>query len=121
MRALVLLLMLLAAAKVGYSEYLFRSATNDIIISAYRDRAIAACQRDARGQNDLTAASWVRPHDIRLVIGKSNLDVHFWQVDHALWSARFRNPYLFVTASQSPNRVFCEFDIVHGAATVFRM
>ena len=121
MRALVVLLMLLAAAKVGYNEYLFRTATNDIIISAYRDRAIAACQRDAKGQSAIASGAWTRPQNIRLVIGKSNLDVYFWQVDHALWSARFKNPYLFVTAADSPSRVYCEFDIVHGAATVFRM
>lgn len=121
MRAFVLLLMLLAAAKVGYSEYVFRTATNDVIITAYRERAIAACQRDAKGAAPGLAQAWARPDNIKLVIGKSNLDVYFWQVDHALWNARFRNPYLFVTATEYPTRVYCEFDIVHGAASVFRM
>lgn len=121
MRAVVVLLILLAAGKVGYNEYLYRSATNDIIITAYRDRAIAACQRDSRGQGAASPAAWTKPQNIKLVIGKSNLDVYFWQVDHALWSARFRNPYLFVTATEAPSRVYCEFDIVHGAATVYRM
>lgn len=121
MRAFVLLLMLLAAVKIGSSEYHYRSATNDVIITAYRERAIAACQRDAKGQAAHAAQAWAKPHSIKLVIGKSNLDVYFWQVDHALWNARFKNPYLFVTASDQPNRVYCEFDIVHGAASVFRM
>ncbi|MFM9938346.1 MAG: hypothetical protein ACKVP7_02470 [Hyphomicrobiaceae bacterium] len=121
MRAIVLLLMLLAGAKVGYNEYLFRTATNDVIISAYRERAIAACQRDAKGQTAVTAGAWAKPQSIKLVIGKGNLDVYFWQVDHALWNARFKNPYLFVTATDKPNRIYCEFDIVHGAASVFRM
>lgn len=121
MRAMVVALILLAAGKVAYSEYLFRSATSEIIVAAYRDRAIAACQRDAKSQTDVAPAAWARPQSVRLVIGKSNLNVYFWQIDHELWSARFKNPYLFVTATEFPSRVYCEFDIVHGAASVFRM
>ena len=121
MRAIVVLLLLFAAAKVGYGEYMFRAATNDIIIAAYRDRAISACQRDAKGQFAMAPTAWVKPQSIKLVIGKSNLDVYFWQIDHALWNARFKNPYLFVTATEEPSRIYCEFDIVHGAAAVYRM
>jgi hypothetical protein len=121
MRALVFFLTLLAVAKVGYHEWMYRQATNDVIVSAYRDRAIAACQKDAKGQALATANSWTRPASVSLVIGKSNLNVYFWQVDHAMWSARFKNPYLFVKAGDRSGSVYCEFDIVHGAATVFRM
>lgn len=121
MRALVLILVLLATVKVGYQEYMFRAATNEVIVSAYRDRAIQACQRDAKGQSLVTAAAWVKPRSVKLVIGKQNLDVYLWQVDHAMWSARFKNPYLFLAAGDKPSKVYCEFDIVHGAASVFRM
>lgn len=121
MKAMVVFLAFLAALKVGYQEYLYRAASSEIIVSAYRERAIAACQREPRGLQIAEPRVWSRPGQIRLVIGKSNLDVHFWQVDHALWNARFRNPYLFLAAGDRPNRVFCEFDIVNGAASVFRM
>jgi hypothetical protein len=121
MRAFVVLLVMLALVKVGTNEYLFRAATSDVIVQAYRERAIAACQRDNRGQSAAAAHAWAKPASIRLVIGKSNLEVYFWQVDHALWSARFKNPYLFLTAADRPGKVYCEFDIVHGAASVFRM
>lgn len=118
MKIVVVLLALLAAIKVGHQEYMLRTAAQEIIIAAYRERAITACQKDARAPH---VAAWARPSQIKLVIGKSNLDVYIWQVDHTLWNARFRNPYLFLATGDRPNRVFCEYDIVHGAASVFRM
>lgn len=120
MKALVMVLVLLAAAKVGYHEYMFRAATNEVIVAAYRDRAVAACQRDAKGQSLAAAAAWAQPQSIKVLIGKGNLDVYLWQVDHTLWNARFRNPYLFLAAGDA-SRTYCEYDIVHGAAAVFRM
>lgn len=120
MKAMVFFLVLLATVKVGYQEYMFRMASNEVIVAAYRDRAVAACQRDAKGQSLIASSVWTKPKSVKLVIGKGNLDVYLWQVDHALWSARFKNPYLFLSAGDKP-KVFCEFDIVHGAATVFRM
>src|ERR1700752_3701000 len=101
MRAIVILLALLAAAKLGYQEYLFRSATRDAIIGAYKEHAAQACQNDARSHGfGLGPQAWANPKAIRLVIGKSSLDVYPWQTDHAQWNARYRNPYLFLTASQ---------------------
>jgi hypothetical protein len=121
MKGFVVLLALLAAGKVAYQEYLARTATSEIIIAAYRDRAISACQRESRSHDHLEANVWSRPKSVRLVIGKSDLDVHLWQVDHAHWNARFKNPYLFVRAGEGTNRVTCEFDIVHGATSIGRM
>ena len=119
MRTLVFVLAVLAIAKISYHQYLFRRTTSEVIVAAYRDRAVSACQKDAKSQS-LPGTAWAAPDTVTLVIGKSNLNVSIWQVDNALWSARFTNPYLFLKAAERPN-VYCEFDIVHGAATVFRM
>ena len=121
MKAVAFFLVLLASVKIGYHEYMFRTATNEVIVAAYRERAISACQRDAKGLSMVAASAWSKPQSVKLVIGKQNLDVYLWQVDHTMWSARFKNPYLFLAASEKPSKVFCEFDIVHGAASVFRM
>ncbi len=121
MRALVFFLVLLAAAKISYQEYMYRSSTSEVIVAAYRERAISACQRDAQGQSTAGPVVWSKPESVRLVIGKSTLDVYPWQVDHALWNARYRNPYLFLSGRDKGSRVYCEFDIVHGAAAIFRM
>src|SRR5262245_987305 len=101
MKAIAIFLAFLAAAKLGYQEYLFRTATRDAIIGAYKEHAVQACQKDARSQTlGLGAQAWANPKTVRLAIGKSSVDVYPWQLDNALWNARYRNPYLYLTTSQ---------------------
>lgn len=123
MRAVVYLLALLAAIKIGTQEYLFRTSARDVIVAAYRERAIQACQGDAAAAAaGLGPAAWGKPAEIRLAMGKSDLDVRLWQVEHQLWNARFRNPYLLVTpAGEAASRFVCEYDVVHRAAQVQRL
>ena len=122
MRAVVIFLALLAAAKIGYQEYLFRSATREAIIGAYKAHAVQACQKDAgNGSLGLAPQAWANPKAVRLVIGRSSLDVYPWQVDHVQWNARYRNPYLFLTTSLRSGTVNCEYDIINASAAVSRM
>ena len=122
MRAIVILLALLAATKLGYHEYLFRGAARDAIVGAYKVHAVEACQKDARSHSlGLGPQAWADAKSIRLVIGKSSLDVYPWQVDHPQWNARYRQPYLFLTASQRSGTVSCEYDIINAAASVSRL
>jgi hypothetical protein len=122
MKPIVILLALLAAVKLGHQEYLFRSGTREAIVGAYMEQAAQACQKNARAANlAMSAHAWANPASVRLVIGKGNLDVSLWQVDHALWNARYRNPYLLLTAGESAGGALCEYDIVNAAAAVHRM
>ena len=121
MRVLVIVLALLAAAKIGLQEYLTATAKSEIIVAAYRDRAIAACEQAARAKRVDVKPAWATGSSVRLLIGKGSLDVPFWQVDHALWQARYKNPYLLFAMGAAPQPVFCEFDIVQGSASVLRM
>jgi hypothetical protein len=128
MKAIAIFLAFLAAAKLGYQEYLFRTATRDAIIGAYKEHAVQACQKDARSQTlGLGAQAWANPKTVRLAIGKSSVDVYPWQLDNALWNARYRNPYLYLTTSQrtgtgmGASTVNCEYDIVNAAASIWRM
>jgi hypothetical protein len=92
MRALVILLVLLAAAKLAFQEYLFRAATRDAVLEAYRQHAVEACQRDARNLGfGLTAQAWANPRTIQLAIGKRT------------------------------GKISCEYDIVNASAAVSRM
>lgn len=121
MKVVVLVLGVLAAGKVGAQDYLYRAGTREVLISTYRDRAVAACQKDPRNQGLIASPSaWSKPSDIKVVIGKSDLDVWFWQIDHSLWNARYRNPYLHLAAGDRVSNVSCEYDIVHGIASVSR-
>ncbi len=51
MRILVIVLVLLAAAKIGTQQYLIASAKNEIIVAAYKERAVGACERAAKLKN----------------------------------------------------------------------
>jgi hypothetical protein len=122
MKTVVFILALLASLKLGHQEYLYRSATREAIVAAYKERAAAACQKDGRTAGfGLTPQAWANAASVQLAIGKTNLDVQFWQVDNALWNARYRNPFLILSAGARTGQVYCEYDIVNAAASVHRM
>jgi hypothetical protein len=72
MKAVVILLALLAAAKLGYQEYLFRGGARDALVGAYKEHAVQACQKDPRSHTlGMGPQVWANPKAIRLVIGKA--------------------------------------------------
>lgn len=122
MKIVVFILVLLAALKLGHQEYAYRTATRDIIVAAYKDRAALACQKDSRNASlGLAPQAWANVSSVNLVIGKSTLSVQVWQVDSPLWSARYRNPFLILDANARSGQVYCEYDIVNAAASVHTM
>src|SRR5262245_43968987 len=122
MKAVAIFLALLAAAKLGYQEYLFRTGTREAMVGAYREHAVQACQKDTKSHNfGVSPQAWANPKTIRLVIGKSSLDVYPWQIDHAKWNARYRNPYLVLMAEHRAGAVACEYDIINAAASISRI
>jgi len=122
-RLLVLLLAILAGIKVWTQERLYREGAQDALILAYRDRAIAACQMSAPdssvGHPTASPASlplWTRPASVALVIGRSNARVSIWEVNSALWPARFKHPHVVLTASDRLPHAVCEYDVIEGRA-----
>lgn len=131
MRAFVLLLALLAGLKIWASEQLFRSAAEDALVAAYRDKAVAACQKEAGVKEPgrdvkaglasaAAAAAWARPADIRLVIGKRGVDVNIWDRDNALWAVRYKYPFLVLKAAEGSGQGTCEYDVTLGQAAMLR-
>jgi hypothetical protein len=122
MKPIVLFLALLAAVKLAHQEYLFRVGAREAIVGAYKEHASEACQSEARGSSPaVSAQAWASPAAVQLVIGKASLDVRLWQVDNALWNARYRNPYLLLTPGEHSGTIYCEYDILNAAAAVHRM
>ncbi|MGI9425518.1 MAG: hypothetical protein ACR2PA_20170, partial [Hyphomicrobiaceae bacterium] len=70
-KGIVLTAILLAVGNFGLQIYLRQDATQNVIISAYREHAIAACRQNG-GQN-INQAAWSQPSDVRLSIGKGDL------------------------------------------------
>lgn len=121
MRLLVVILALLAAGKVTTLQWLHRSASDEVIISAYRPRALDACAAEARRLSPpVEPAAWIADTQIRLEIGRRSHRVRVWQVDDASWPERFRNPYLHLEARSTIAHVRCEYDIVNGTAAASR-
>jgi hypothetical protein len=119
---MVLALALLAGIKVWVQDTVFRAAAEEALIAAYRDRAVAACQRGPQGDpqgRSLAPPSldWSHPSQVRLVIGNSGIGVHIWEIDHELWDARYKKPYLVLSSGRG---VDCAFDIGQGTALVSR-
>lgn len=149
MRVLVLILAALAGIKIWASNQIYRSAAEEVIVAAYRDRAIAACQRDAglkdAGPKDaalprdakagaslaqaqsqqahtLAAQGWANPASIRLVIGRRSADVNVnvWDMDNANWQARYKQAYLVLASADPAIKTACEYDVTANQATLVR-
>ena len=60
----------------------------------------------------VSAPTSASPAAIQFVVGKNGLDVNLWQIDNALWSARYRDPYLLLNAGQHSDTIYCEYDIL---------
>lgn len=127
MRGLVLMLAVLAGLKIWVQDSLFRSGAETAILAAYRERAVATClrqtQTERRSKPGLTAdtVDWTTAEAVRLSVGSRNVDVHLWDVDNALWNARYKNPYLVLASPDPALRLACEYDIMSGTATLGRL
>ncbi len=122
MKNLALVVVALIAANFAYNEYLFRSSAQDVIVETFKTSAADACHTDAQSQKIYSSkSSWRNPASLKLVIGKSNLDVYFWQIGSSMWKAKYKNPYIFIVADDSPSYILCEYDILHRTASVYRM
>lgn len=115
-RVLVACLALIAGAKLAVSEYTYRTATAEVIIAAYRERALAACQA-AAGTN-LAPGSWHTPLELSLAVGRSSLPVQLWQVQHQDWNARFRSLHVLVSAGDGGRELQCAYDISRDGAAI---
>jgi len=116
MRALVLVLAVLAGVKVWTQERLYRDGAEEALLRAYRDRAIAACQSQQPARvaaADAPAPLWTRPASVALAIGRSSAHVNIWQYDNALWPVRFRHPHVVLT---TPPHAVCEYDVIEDRA-----
>jgi hypothetical protein len=118
MRAIVLALAVLAAAKIWSQERLYREGAEDALIRAYRERAMAACQSQEPASPASTASQplWTRPASVALVIGRKSAGVNIWEYDNALWPARFKHPHVVLTAKGGHPRPVCEYDVIEGRA-----
>lgn len=121
LRALVLALAVLAGAKIWTQERLYRDGAGDALIAAYRERAMAACQSAHVPTSSSETPLWTRPASVDLVIGRSNVDVHIWQLNSDRWPVRFKHPHVVLTLGNGGDPPVCEYDVVEERAYVTQM
>lgn len=111
MRFIAVILILLAGGKIGYQEYLYRSATAEVMVATFKEQAVAACQRDAIAAGLADRAAWANPAQVWFGVGNPSADVSVWQIDNARWGERYRTPFLFVAPGSARGAAVCAYDI----------
>jgi hypothetical protein len=124
MRLAIAVLLLLAGAKIWTQEQIYRSATEDALLQAYRATAIASCRaasQPAAARTSATnpkqiAAAFASPSRTHLEIGNRDVSVPIWEVDHAAWAMRYTYPYVILEADNPAAR--CSYDVKLGRASI---
>ncbi|HVZ03217.1 hypothetical protein [Hyphomicrobium sp.] len=120
MRFFVIVLILLASLKVWAQDRVYRSVMGEALVSAYRDRAIEVCRKQttkkapAAGAHTV-ATLWTANSPAEVRMGDPDVDVALWDTQNPLWSQRFRNPHLILTAAGEPG-AHCAYDLHAGVA-----
>jgi hypothetical protein len=119
MRAVLILLAVLVAAKVWAQDKLHRDAANEALLAAYKLHAQSACvsrpQTDARGMPvAVGSVNWKQPETAEVLLGNPRLSVPIWQLEHPLWNARFKNPVVRLTVGDRFSRIACDYDVMTG-------
>jgi hypothetical protein len=119
LRSLILFVVLLAGAKFGYQDYVYRSALVDALINTYRQDAVERCQKEAKSRNlAIGYAAWNKPESLTLVVGRSGREAAV--ADLSAMSAA-SSTFLVLVARKAPAEIRCEFDIVKLSASVFQL
>ncbi|WP_045837660.1 hypothetical protein [Hyphomicrobium sp. 99] len=120
MRKILLGLVVLACAKIWYQDHAYRTAMGEAVVEAYRERAIEVCRRNApkraTGARADTAVAWGPASSIEAVIGNPDIPVAIWDTQNPLWTQRFRDPHLILTASTGGTSARCAYDVHEGGA-----
>ena len=120
MRSVILFVALLAAAKFGYQEYVYRNAVVDTLINTFRQDAVERCQREARARNLAVAyGAWSDPESFQLIVGRTSHESG--TIDIASEAALPSSPILVIVARKDPAKIQCEFDIVRMSAAVYQL
>ncbi|MCC7253322.1 hypothetical protein [Hyphomicrobium sp.] len=114
MRALILALALLAGTKIWIQDHIYRTAADEAIVVAYRALAADACTSASPDVAAKGSTGWSSVAEPRVAVGNPALPVRFWEFDHALWNARFRQPYLVLSLEGAA----CTYDILAGTAAI---
>ena len=114
MRLVVLVLLLLAGAKIWTHEQIFRSAAEEALIAAYRDKAVATCRAVPAANARQKLAGAFESASAHVRIGNPDVSVSIWDVNHTAWPLRYTYPYIVLDTADAALR--CSYDVKLGQA-----
>lgn len=121
-RAAFYLLLVVLIAKFAFEGYLYKRATERVLLATFRNQAIESCAHTgATGPMELPYEVWNHVSYVVVQIGKQEVDVRFWDVRNRLWEARYQKAYLRVTVQKWRRHIFCIYDIERGVASVHEL
>lgn len=121
MRWVVYALAALVALKIYAQDYFYRDATAQALIAAYGEKALTACRSNTTTQKKTLAPYvWGKSGEIKVQIGRNDLGVGIWELEHALWDAAFKQPYLILSPADKHTGITCTYDIVSDAASIHK-
>jgi len=119
LRAVLLFVVLLAAAKFGYQEYVYRSAVVDTLINTFRQDAVERCQKESKDRNLAVGyQAWSDPESFQLVVGRGS---HEATAQVSGEAEPTTGPILVIVARRDPGKIQCEFDIDRMSAAVYEL
>ena len=117
MRSVLAFVALLALAKFGYQEWVYRSALVDTLITTFRQDAVESCQKEAKARNLAVGyGAWSDPESFQLIVGHGSKDTGALDI-----SSEAASPFLVIVARKDPAKIQCEFDIVRMSAAVYQL
>jgi hypothetical protein len=119
MRAILAFVVLLAAAKFGYQEWVYRTALVDTLINTFRQDAVERCQKESKDRNlEVGYSAWSDPESFQLIVGRGSREVSAGVSGEAAPEA---GPILVIVARKEPAKIQCEFDIMRMSAAVYQL
>jgi len=114
-RTIVLLLALLAGAKVVWQDYTYRIALRDAVAGLFMDRAVKACEIDGRALK-LPAQIWTHAKAVQL-----RLTGNSWSWPWSRSEEPVRpHPLLVLQVAVDKGVIACTYDAMTATATVER-
>ncbi|MGH1418533.1 MAG: hypothetical protein ACRBCJ_06715 [Hyphomicrobiaceae bacterium] len=119
MRTIVAVLAIVAIGKIYVHYNFYRTAADRAIIAAYRDTAIAACRSGQSNMPSQTAAYlWSQPRSIKVRVGKPDLSVSMWDINHPKWAERYKHANLVLAPHDPHTLLTCRFNLTTGQASI---
>lgn len=116
MRKIATILAAILLLKVAIQEYVWRAATEEVLVAAYAEQALEACRSQIRARIPTQPGATIAPSELRFGVGDQVSDVALWDVNNRDWTRRYRTPFLRLSFFHAQRQLKCNFDLMQRQA-----